>query len=180
MPGTNHAATRTIVPGEPLEVELDLASVAVHVPAGSRLRLALSPYNWCGGPGQARPGQARPGQARPPALDNQFHYNDNAMHAPVSSMNLISSMNLTQAVPCTLWRLAPQHRPLIWPSPSAEPVILSLLPGGQGGGGGRLWLPLLHAASTASFDWQPPPDDEFDKPLLGPVCPTTELRPAGE
>ena len=46
VPGTNHMATRALVPGEPLEVNVDMAAVSVRIPAGCRLRLALSPYNW--------------------------------------------------------------------------------------------------------------------------------------
>ena len=46
VPGSNHPASRAIEPGEPLPVELDLAAVSVQVPAGARIRLALSPYNW--------------------------------------------------------------------------------------------------------------------------------------
>lgn len=105
IPGTNHTATRAIVPGEPLPVELDLASVSVRVPAGSRLRLALSPYNW----------------------------------------------------------------PLIWPTPGPS-IVLSLLPGGV------LSLPLPHVSAT--FDWQP--QRSFSHPVLGPVCPTQDTRPAGK
>ena len=105
VPGTNHAATRAIAPGEPLSVQLDLAAVAVHVPAGCRLRLALSPYNW----------------------------------------------------------------PLIWPA-AGPPTVLSLLSGGV------LSLPLTHGSAT--YDWQPPA--AFTQPLLGPACPTEDIRPADE
>ena len=101
-PGSNHAISRDITPGEPLAVELDLAALAVHVPAACRLRLALSPYNW----------------------------------------------------------------PLIWPAPG-PPAVLSLLPGGV------LSLPLTH--SSATYDWQP--SSTFAQPLLGPACPTEEIRP---
>lgn len=105
VPGTNHAESRAIVPDEPLEVDLDLASVSVRVPAGCRLRLALSPYNW----------------------------------------------------------------PLIWPAPGPA-TELSLLPGGV------LSLPL--ASTSATVEWQPARD--FLKPLLGPACPTDDVRPAGQ
>ena len=105
VPGTNHTATRAIVPGEPLKVEIDLASVSVRVPAGCQLRLALSPYNW----------------------------------------------------------------PLIWPPPGPK-TVLSLLPGGV------LSLPLPHLSAT--FEWQP--QSSFSNPVLGPACPTHEIRPAGE
>jgi hypothetical protein len=102
IPSSNHTAVRAITPGSPLVVEMDLAALAVCVPAGSRLRLALSPCNW----------------------------------------------------------------PLVWPT--GAPAELCLLPGGT------LRLPLTH--STATYDWQPAP--HFHDPLIGPVCPTEEIRPA--